>query len=206
MAARNRVAPSGAVVAAPGRGAWTGNRGVLHAAGGDRRIVREFQVRRWITCQLEFRGRRIPQWAPGRYTPLFLADEAVAFAAGHRPCSECRHADAVAFRDAWAAAAGGRAPRVDAMDRVLHAQRLPVDGTHPGAWADLPDGTFVVLDAGPAVVVGDRVTPFDVGAYRYLAPAASARPRSGTVAVRTPAAVVDALRAGYVAQVDAAAR
>ena len=34
-------------------------------------------------------------WEPGRWTPLFFWDEAVAFAAGHRPCALCRHADFV---------------------------------------------------------------------------------------------------------------
>jgi hypothetical protein len=36
----------------------------------------------------------------GRYTELFFLDEAVAFAAGHRPCAECRRERFNAFKDA----------------------------------------------------------------------------------------------------------
>ena len=65
------------------------------------RIVRDSQVRRWIACRLEFRGRWRPIMQPGRWTELFFLDEAAAFAAGHRPCAECRHADFVRFKHAW---------------------------------------------------------------------------------------------------------
>ena len=36
------------------------------------------------------RHRKLMQ--PGRYTELFFLDEATAYAAGHRPCAECRRA------------------------------------------------------------------------------------------------------------------
>jgi methylphosphotriester-DNA--protein-cysteine methyltransferase len=52
--------------------------------------VRNHQHKTWITCALSFRDRRVVQWAPNHDTPLFFLDEAVALAAGHRPCAECR--------------------------------------------------------------------------------------------------------------------
>ena len=55
MPLRNRVTPLGDLVADP-RGLVYGNRGCLHDADG--RIRRPWQVRRWIACRLEFRGRR----------------------------------------------------------------------------------------------------------------------------------------------------
>ena len=88
--ARNRVSPLGEIIAVPGRGAWMGNRGRLHRGRGARDVVRNHQHKTWITCALTFRGRRVPQWEQNRYTPLFFLDEAVALAAGHRPCAECR--------------------------------------------------------------------------------------------------------------------
>lgn len=99
--ARNRVTPSGLIVASPGRGAWMGNRGRLHDGAGSREIVRNHQTTAWITCRLQYRGRRAAQWHPRHYTPLFFLDEAVALAAGHRPCALCRRADYRTFRDAW---------------------------------------------------------------------------------------------------------
>src|SRR5262245_51053361 len=98
-----------------------GNRGVLH--DDHRRIVRPWQVRRWIACVLEFRGRKRAVMTPHRYTELFFLDEAAAFSAGHRPCAECRRADYVRFRDLWANHFGG-ASGADDMDLRIHADRL----------------------------------------------------------------------------------
>src|SRR6516162_5556075 len=53
---QNRVTPFGEIIATPERGAWLGNRGVLHDAQG--RIRRPWQLKRWILCVLEFKGRR----------------------------------------------------------------------------------------------------------------------------------------------------
>jgi hypothetical protein len=86
--ARNRVSPRGDIIAVAGRGAWLGNRGRLHEGRGARDIVRNSRGKAWITCVLEFRGRHSEQWAPNHYTQLFFLDEAVAFAAGHRPCAD----------------------------------------------------------------------------------------------------------------------
>ena len=83
-----------------------GNRGgALH--NSDREIVRAYKSRRWITCVLEFRGRRRTVMSERRYTELFFLDEAVAFAAGHRPCAECRRERFNAFKEAWRRARAG---------------------------------------------------------------------------------------------------
>src|SRR3954453_2972411 len=101
MPRQNRVTPLGEIVATPERGSMMGNRGVLHDEGG--RIRRPWQVRRWLICLLEFKGRHRTVMTPNRYTELFFLDEATGLAAGHRPCAECRRARFRAFRDAWAA-------------------------------------------------------------------------------------------------------
>jgi hypothetical protein len=97
---RNRVTPQGDLVAIPLRGAWTGNRGILHSG---ERIVRFHASDLWITCALRFRDRWHEQWRPHHFTWLYFHDEAVSFAAGHRPCGECRRASYRDYRDRWAA-------------------------------------------------------------------------------------------------------
>jgi hypothetical protein len=202
-AARNRVTPTGDIEAIPLRGAWTGNRGNLHR-GTD--IVRFHAGDLWITCALEFRGRRQQQWQPHHYTFLFFHDEAVSLAAGHRPCAECRRDRYTAYRAAWAAGLGVDLPAAQEMNRQLHRERI-VPGTHrrrfhPVGWADLPDGTFVMLDGTPAVVVGDHLAEWTHEGYAARRP----RPRAGVATVITPPSSVAALRAGYAAQIDDAAR
>lgn len=96
---QNRVDPTGAFHATAARGALMGNRGCLHDAQGQ--IRRPYQVKRWITCVLAFRGRQRSLMTPGHYTELFFLDEATAYAAGHRPCAECRHHAWKAFQALW---------------------------------------------------------------------------------------------------------
>jgi hypothetical protein len=195
MAERNRVLPTGEIVAVPLRGAWTGNRGgVLHRG---HEIVRAYASKAWITCALEFRGRRMAQWEEGHYTPLFFADEAVALAAGHRPCAFCRRADFRRFQDAFAQGNGLTDLRAAGTDAVLHDERRRAPAVL--AWRDLPDGTFVRLEEGPALVLGDRLVPWTVTGYG----AAVARPTSGEVTALTPPSTVRALTAGYRPQTGA---
>ena len=98
-----------------------GNRGCLHDSSG--RIRRRYQVRRWIACRLDFRGRRrAPLVQPGRYTELFFLDEATALAAGHRPCAECRREDYRRFAGWWRERHGDVG--ADAIDLRLHAERV----------------------------------------------------------------------------------
>ena len=196
--AQNRVTPLGEVVSAPGRGAWMGNRGRLHDGVGTRQVRRHHVGRAWITCALEFRGRHVAQWDPSRYTPLFFLDEAVALAAGHRPCAECRRPAYTAFRDLVAASHGFQRLPAPELDRILHDERWDARRRTrrllASPWPDLPDGAFVLVDAGPALVLGDGLVPWrPVNAYGARLP----RPDAGTAAVVTPASSVEALRRGY---------
>jgi hypothetical protein len=190
---RNRVTPFGDLVAIPLRGAYTGNRGRLHSG---RQIVRFHAHDSWVTCALHFKGRWNEQWLPHRMTWLFFQDEAVAFAAGHRPCAECRHADYKAYQSAWAAATGGELPSARAMNRQLHKERL-YRGTHRRRLhnadaASLPDGAFVVIDELPFLIVGDEAIEWTTAGYRDRRD----RP-AGPVTLLTPPSTVAALRAGY---------
>ena len=201
--ARNRVTPTGEIVAIPLRGAWTGNRGILHRG---REIVRFHASDLWITCALRFKGRHQEQWRPGHYTFLFFHDEAVSFAAGHRPCAECRRPSYNDYRRAWAAGLGVDVPSAADMNRKLHRERV-LPGTHQRrihelSWHDLPDGTFVVVDDVPAVVVGDQLSEWTHDGYGRR----RVRARAGMASVLTPPSTVAALRAGYAVQIDPSAR
>ena len=197
------MTPYGDVEALALRGAWTGNRGILHAG---REIVRFHGHDAWITCALTFGDRHAADlWAPRHYTWLFFHDEAVALAAGHRPCGECRRGEYLRFRSLWAEATGAAPPSAKEMNRTLHAERL-VRRTHRRRLHDvpareLPDGAFVQLDGAPWLLVGDAAVAWTREGYG----ARRRRPASGTVTVITPPSTIAVLRAGYEAQVDRSA-
>jgi hypothetical protein len=144
------------------------------------------------------------QWHPRRFTWLFFHDEAVAFAAGHRPCGECRHSSYVAYCEAWAYANPGRQrPSAKAINAQLHGERI-VRGTHRRRlhsmrWRELPDGTFVLsADGTPHVVLGRELVEWTRAGYndRHV------RPTRGEATVITPPSSVAVLRAGYPVQID----
>jgi hypothetical protein len=201
--ARNRVSPLGEIIAVSGRGAWMGNRGCLHKGRGARDIVRNHQHKTWITCAPSFRGRQVAQWEPNRYTPLFFLDEAVAFAAGHRPCAECRRRAYTEYRTLWAGIHTGALPYAKEMDAQLHRERTG-QAEPRAAWRSLPDAVFVATDSGPAVVVGHHLAVWDQhdNIYRNKLP----RPSRGLATLLTPPSTVQILRAGYRAQIDQTAR
>lgn len=193
MARQNRVLPTGEIVADPARGMFMGNRGILHDR--DQRLgAARWRHKGWVCCALSFKGRHRKLMQPGQYTELFFLDEAVALAAGHRPCAECRRADFNRFRSAWAVA-HGTLPRAPDMDRVLHASRAARGRAQMRHQADargLPDGAFVLWDSNAHLLLADRALPFTPGGYG----AGNARP-VGMVTVLTPAPTLAALAAGY---------
>lgn len=201
MAYRNRVSPTGSIEAIPLRGAWMGNRGILHE-GTD--VVRNHRSRLWIICTLRHKDWRAPQWQPGHYTVLFFHDEAVALAAGHRPCALCRRPDYLAFQEA-ARPADVAVRKAAELDAVLHDERL-IAGTstrrlHDHPWAAVPEGAFALIDDAPALVLPDRLVPWSSAGYGFARP----RPSAGTARLLTPPTTVRALASGYRPQVDPAA-
>lgn len=122
MPLRNRVDPWGDLHAAGGRGMFTGNRGCLVDDSGE--VVRHHRGSLWITCLTEYRGWRSPLTRPGRWTPIFFLDEAVALAAGHRPCGLCRRLDYLSYRDSVTKAIGAGEPlSAPQLNRRLAAER-----------------------------------------------------------------------------------
>jgi hypothetical protein len=204
---QNRVDPYGALHATDARGAWMGNRGVLHDAS--KRIVAPWRLRRWITCVLSFKDRRREVFAPRRYSELFFLDEATSLAAGHRPCAECRWRRYKEFHAAWDVGqrgrdAEGRFLSAEAIDRVLHGERLDAGGkknTYGAVLSSLPDGTMVEHAGRSHLVRDGRLLPWSFSGY---GPAVDA-PTETEVAVLTPSSIVLAIRAGFVPQVHESA-
>jgi hypothetical protein len=193
MPRQNRVTPLSTLIATPARGTFMGNRGCLHDGTG--RIVRPWRGRLWISCLTCFKGRRRPLMTPGHYTELFFLDEAVALAAGHRPCAECRRAAYRAFRTAWDRAGLPPCDRASDIDCHLHAARLTGrTQTRQTLPADsLPDGAFVLdPDDRALLVVGTKCRPYAPDGYGPPLP----RP-TGPVVTLTPAPILAVLRAGY---------
>jgi hypothetical protein len=163
----NRVTPLGELIADPSRGLVYGNRGCLH--DGEGRIRRRFAGKRWIACQLHFRGRRRAQlMAPGRYTELFFLDEATALAAGHRPCAECRRPDYERLVRVWEEIHPGQRG-ADAIDAQLHAERLVGRGGERRLWGAqldlLPAGAFVLRENQPWLVLGSELLQWSPSGY-----------------------------------------
>ena len=184
-----------------------GNRGgALH--NEQQEIVRQYTGHRWITCVLEFKGRHRKVMTPGRYTELFFLDEAVAFAAGHRPCAECRRPEFNAFVAAWRrrdANHPGTIVRAPEIDAELHRARI--DGgkrkvTYEAAMDLLPDGCFVEINGGAHLVWDDALLLWSP--ERYIK--RQRRPDGLTVTVLTPAPTVECFRAGYVPHVHGSCR
>jgi hypothetical protein len=192
---QNRVTPLGELVADPARGLVYGNRGCLHDAGG--RIRRDFAVRRWIACRLEFRGwLRRPLLQPGRFTELFFLDDATAMAAGHRACALCRRADYERLMETWRRLHPGDRG-ADGIDARLHAERWDAAGRrrrlHDAAMADLPDGSFVLHEGDACAISAGRLLRWSAAGYTGDV----RRPRSRRARLITPPSLVEVLRAGW---------
>lgn len=188
----NRVDPFGDLFATPTRGTLFGNRGGKFHRDDKTLGSRRWASRQWICCVLKFKGRQRNVWGH-YYTELFFLDEVTAFAAGHRPCFECRRQDAERF----AVLFSGKKQRAsaDAMDSVLHAERL--DGkakrTYRRSLDSLPDGAMVALDGEVFAVRDKHLLPWTPSGYSASKP----RPRNLEVDVLTPPSILSVLGRGY---------
>jgi hypothetical protein len=193
MPLQNRVDPFGELFASPARGTLMGNRGGrLHRA--DKTLAsRRWASQQWICCRLDFNGRQRRVWGDS-YTELFFLDEVTAFAAGHRPCFECRRQDA----DKFAKLFSGKTKRASAaaMDKVLHAERL--DGKIKRSTRrkidTLPDGVMIAIGDEAFAVRGKKLLRWTPRGYEAAIP----RPRKIAVEVLTPPSIVAVLKADYV--------
>ncbi len=211
MPRRNRVDPWGDLHAVSGRGLFTGNRGCL--VDDHENVVRHHGSSLWIICLTKFRDWCWPLARPRRWTPVFFLDEAVALAAGHRPCGLCRRDAYRAYRDAVSTARGAAAPlRAADLNRLLQAERLRRGRgierrDDRRVWSlpfrDLPAGAVIIgADGIPRLVQQDRLLRFTFDGWT----APQRRPLTGHATVLTPPTSVAALREGYVPALHCSAR
>jgi hypothetical protein len=168
-----------------------GNRGGRFHTDAKTLTRRRWGSRQWICCVLDFKGRRRDIWGRS-YTELFFLDEPTAFAAGHRPCFECRRKDAEAFAEKWREARRlGRPPYAAEMDEVLHAERLRgrAKRLHRRDIDELPDGAFAAFDGAAFVIRGDTLLHWTPEGYGACEP----RPHRIAVDVLTPPAILAVL-------------
>lgn len=198
---QNRVNPSGEIFSTPNRGAWLGNRGVLH--NEKQEVIRSYKIKAWITCVLEFRGRHREIMQPNRWTELFFLDEATAFSAGHRPCFQCRYADHQRFKEFWIkgnphSGFNMKTP-ISEIDNIIHRERITADRikvTYEEELTRLPDGAFVVnQDKAYLINKGQRYLWTSAGYEQPIL-----LPDSLTLPVLTPKSIVNMFSAGYVPQ------
>ncbi len=202
MPLQNRVQPSGSIIATTARGAWLGNRGVLH--NEDKEIVRPFKVKAWITCRLAFRGRYRQVMMPNRWTELFFLDEATAFAAGHRPCFQCRYADHQRFKTDWL---NGNpeynfddTTSIRQIDKVLHSERINKGKKviYKAPLHRLPSGAFIQLNNNYLLWYNEQLFDWTPFGYQPFTGSLSA---TAEVEVLTPKSIANAFHAGYLPQV-----
>ena len=185
MPLANRVDPFGALSAVNTRGLLMGNRGGKFHQPDQTLRHRRWASRQWIACVCEFRGRHRKVWGAG-YTELFFLDEVTALAAGHRPCFECRRADALAFQARF----GPGRMKAPAMDLVLHAERLVLKLAAPG---DLPDGAMVAQGQSAFALRGGRMLAWNFGGYVD----AGSWNGGANYTLLTPPSILEVLSRGY---------
>jgi hypothetical protein len=195
MPLQNRVTPFGDVVAIPQRGLFIGNRGIIHDPATKTLLGRRWTTKAWLVCLLDFKGRHREVMAARAWTELFFLDEAVALAAGHRPCFYCRRADAEAFRAAWGKANGSKARSAPEMDAVLHEERQDRGRkrVHPiaGPADELPDGAVIAAAGAAYTIAHGRAFRWTDEGYR------TARQIPRADGLLTPPSTLLAIRAGY---------
>ncbi|MGZ9721995.1 hypothetical protein [Rhizobium miluonense] len=196
MHLQNRVTPFGDIVAISQRGMFTGNRGIIHDPSTKTLLRKRWASKTWLVCNCSYKGQHREVMAARSWTELFFLDEAVALAAGHRPCFLCRRQAAERYRACWAKGNGETLPSARRMDTVLHAERIERSAKRlhhlTGLLDDLPDGTVVARGDGAFTLRGGY-------AYRWTNEGyAPPQILNGADWLLTPPSTVMALRAGYV--------
>ena len=85
----------------------------------------------------------------------------------------------------------------DAIDAQLHSERVSLDGRtqprHTAAFADLPDGAFLLEEGVPWLVLGRTLLRWTPAGYAERVP----RPAHGTANLITPPSLVAVLHGGW---------
>lgn len=204
MTRRNRVDPSGRLIADPSKaGTLFGNRGCLHDDKGV--VVKErTSLKRWIACTLKPIYGAKPLMQPGCYTELFFLDEPTALAAGHRPCAQCRPDAYKLFTTAWLRAGLSDVALAANIDKALDAERRNIEKPLVSP-ASLPSGAMVrhPVDGTFHLVFEGQLFPWSFSGYGTPMPLKAA---AGKYELMTPPSAVKVLEAGYPPGVHSSAK
>ena len=200
MPLQNRVDPWGSILAVPYKGTLLGNRGVLHDER--KQIVKPYQHQNWVTCRLKFKDRKRKLMSPGRYTELFFLDESTAFAAGHRPCYECRRERFNEFKDYWVRANLNKQAediKISVINKTMHKERINkrVKVTYKANIEDLPDGTFFSNRGSACLKFKNKIYLWSFEGYRLL----NKINLPSEVDVLTPHSIVSAFKLGFIPRI-----
>ncbi|MTI43342.1 hypothetical protein JM93_02107 [Roseibium hamelinense] len=199
---QNRVQPDGTIRSVKARGLFMGNRGGrIHHPDSKTLTARRWASKRWICCVLSFKERHRTVMGQS-YTELFFLDEATALACGHRPCFECRRAQANQFASAFSS--GQKKQTVltaDEMDLVLHQERTAHGSLFEYSEA-LPDGTLFSSNGRFYLVIGSQALEWSFFGYKQSMPLSSF---NKNIHVLTPPSICAAYRDGYTATIHPSA-
>lgn len=203
MALQNRVNPYGELEAVKSRGAWMGNRGILH--NENKEIVAPWRHKNWVICQLSFKGHKRTLFGDRTYSELFFLDEATALAAGHRPCFTCRRERYREFKDLWAHANAALLEMhdlsINQIDSQLHQERAIRGGGKMSFTAEietLPSGTMMNWEGRAHLLWDKKLYPWTHSGYGS---GKECRPEVTLVEVLTPKSIVEMYRVGFTPEV-----
>lgn len=190
-------------------GVLMGNRGGIHDRNREIK-QRPWSGKRWICCARSFNGidrRPLFKTDPFSYSELFFLDEATAYSAGHRPCSDCRRKELDIFKKLWSQAGFSsevnRAVGVKEIDLQLHTERLDGSGnklSYSAKLSSLPPGTMFAHDGKAYLTRPKNIRLWTSSGYLQAEVASDAE-----VDVLTPPSIVRLLAIGLPVQVDASA-
>lgn len=200
MGFQNRVNPWGKLHRSSVRGAWLGNRGVLHNEAKE--IIAPWRHKAWIICSLDFKGRKREVFSPNSYSELFFLDEATALSAGHRPCGECRKDRFDEFKAAWIEVNDYKtSPPVKQLDKQLHAERAIRGGgkvTFEMEFSQVPEGAFIEIGNDAFLVWKGQLKRWSFQGYKSYEVELKS---NDLVKVLTPLSIVRILQYGFSPQV-----
>lgn len=210
MLLQNTVNPWSSLVRDKSRvAALMGNRGVIHDQAREIK-TKTWVGKRWICCATEFKGidrRPLFRTMPFSYSELFFLDEATAYAAGHRPCNDCRKEELSRFKKLWAEAFGPSNPAarltVEEIDAQLHRERINEAGskaTYLARQGSLPPGAMFAY-GGQAYLV--RCNDVRIWTSSGYIPATA--PGDEEVEVLTPRSIVKLMNLGLQVRVHPSA-
>ncbi|MFA6711884.1 MAG: hypothetical protein WCS33_04140 [Candidatus Caldatribacteriota bacterium] len=198
MPLQNRVNPNGGIEAVKSRGAFLGNRGIIH--NEKKEIISPFKIKGWVTCQLEFKGRKRELMTKGKYTELFFLDEATAFSAGHRPCAECRRARYNEFKTKWLEAnqslLNDNSTSIANIDKIIHQDRINKKQkvTYQEKMNLLPNGTMIEIDSIQYLIWKNKIFKWTFEGYEPTIINIS----NNDVVVLTPKSYVEMFKKGFI--------